>query len=251
VTFSPLATTPVYQQVADRVAEAILAGELPPGEPLPNERELSQQFGVSRSTIREALRALQARGLVVSSGSRTRPLRTVGLVEGATGPLREALVHLFRLRRVRLSDLVDVRCALEAAALERAAEDPDPLALRETRTALEDMQKNDISVEEFDEADVRFHLALVAASGNEAMHLVMLAVRDSIAHHLLEALRLVPEPPETFRILADQHATILKAVEAGDAAQSARLIRQHIVGFYRRFVPQDLDEAEGGVSQGG
>jgi len=74
------------------------------------------------------------------------------------------------------------------------------------------MREHDVSVEEFDHADVRFHLALVAASGNEAMHPVMLAVRDSIAQHLLEALRLVPEPPETFRRLADQHATILKAV---------------------------------------
>jgi DNA-binding FadR family transcriptional regulator len=67
-----------------------------------------------------------------------------------------------------------VWCALEAAAL----------------TA---MRQPDITVETFDQADVRFHIALVAASDNEAMHLIMLAVRQSIADHLLDALHQLPQ----------------------------------------------------------
>jgi GntR family transcriptional repressor for pyruvate dehydrogenase complex len=239
--FKPVVANPVYQQVADQIAEAVVAGDLPPGEPLPNERDLSRQFGVSRATIREALRALQARGLVVSSGSRTRPLRAADLAEGASGPLREALANMVRLRRIGLEDLVDLRCALEAAALDRAARGPESGHLDEARRALEEMGREDVSVEEFDEADVRFHLELVAASGNQAMHLVMLAVRDSIAQHLLQALRQLPEPPETLRRLAGEHAAVLRAVEAGDAARARRLIRQHIEGFYETFVQQDLE----------
>lgn len=237
--FKPVVTNPVYQQVADEIAEAILAGDLPPGESLPNERELSRQFGVSRTTLREALRALQARGLVVSSGSRTRPLRAAELAEAASGPMREALAHLLRLRRVRLQDLIDLRCALETAALEQAAGEPEPREMDQARGALETMRKIDVTVDEFDEADVRFHLSLVAASGNQAMHLVMLAVRDSMAEHLLTALRLLPEPGDTFRSLADQHAAILKAVESGDPARARRLVLEHIVGFYKKFVPED------------
>jgi GntR family transcriptional repressor for pyruvate dehydrogenase complex len=249
--FKPVVANPAYQQVAERIADAVVAGELLPGEPLPNERDLSRQFRVSRATIREALRALQARGLVVSSGSRTRPLRAANLAEGASGPLREALANLVRLRRVRLNDLVDLRCSLEAAALERAARDPESTHLDQARRALEEMRRDDVSVEEFDQADVRFHLELVAASGNQAMHLVMLAVRDSIAQHLLEALRQLPEAPETLRRLAGQHAAILKAVEAGDAARARRLVRQHIEGFYERFVEQDLEEPETRVATEG
>ena len=239
--FKPIVAHPAYRQVADRIAEAILAGELPAGEPLPNERDLSRQFGVSRTTIREALRVLQARGLVVSSGSRTRPLLAVGVAEGASGPLREALIHLLRLRRVRLEDLVELRIAVETAAVERAAGGADPDHLREARAALERMRRPGVDVEDFDQQDVRFHLALVGASGNRAMHLVMLAVRDSIAHHLRQALGTLPRPVDALHRLAGEHQAILQAVEAGEGARARRLVRQHILGFYRRFVPPEAD----------
>jgi GntR family transcriptional repressor for pyruvate dehydrogenase complex len=238
MSFKPLVREPVYQQVADQIAEAILAGELPAGQPLPTERDLSEQFDVSRASIREALRALQARGLVVSSGSRTRPLR-VTPAAGASGPLREALLNLVRLQEVGLADLIDVRCALETAALERAAEGADPARLEEARQALVEMRRSDLSVEEFDEADVRFHLALIAASGNRAMHLVMLALRDAMTKHLHESLRMLPRPAEAFHQLADQHAAILQAVEAGDGEAARTLVQEHIVRFYERFVSPD------------
>jgi DNA-binding FadR family transcriptional regulator len=237
--FTPVVREPVYQQVADQIAEAILAGELEAGQPLPTERDLSEQFGVSRATVREALRALQAQGLAVSSGSRTRPL-LVTPAAGATGPLREALTNLVRLQHVELADLIDVRCALESAALERAAQAADGDALDDARAALAEMRRPDISVEDFDEADVRFHLALMAASGNRAMHLVMLALRDAMTRHLHATLVMLPRPREALGELADQHAGILDAVEAGDGARARTLVQRHIVEFYRRFVVRDV-----------
>ena len=88
--------------------------------PLPPERELSERFGVSRTTVREALRALQAQGLVVAGGP-TVPLRVTHPEALSTGALSEGLGHLLRLGRVPLLDLVELRCALEGEALRRAA----------------------------------------------------------------------------------------------------------------------------------
>jgi GntR family transcriptional repressor for pyruvate dehydrogenase complex len=234
--FEPLVTVPVYQQVADQIAEAILAGDFPPGDSLPNERELSRQFAVSRTTIREGLRALQARGLVASSHSRTRPLRIPELGEVASGPLKEGLAYLIRLRRVELEDLVELRSALEMAALESAARSADRAQLDQAHQALVQMHDSDVSVQQFHEANVQFHLALVAASRNQAIRLVMLALRDSIAQHLLQALRLLDEPRDTIRRLVDEHTAILKALEGGEGKKAGRLVRQHIVGFYEGYV---------------
>jgi GntR family transcriptional regulator, transcriptional repressor for pyruvate dehydrogenase complex len=227
--FREIVRNPVYTQVAEQLREAILVGELRPGEPVPTERELAESFGVSRASVREALRALQAQGLIVSTGSPTRSV----VAQTVDEPVREALVNLLRLNGVDLADLVDLRCVLETAAVREAAERRDPELLADARRALEDMNGGKVGIEEFDEADVRFHVALARASGNEAMHLVMTALRGAAARHLLDSLRARRDPEPTLRRLARQHAQILEAVEGGDADAAAALIEVHIRGFYR------------------
>lgn len=230
--FREVVRNPVYLQVAEQLREAILAGELAQGDPLPTERELSESFGVSRASVREALRVLQAQGLIVAGGA---PVRAVVAGE-VDGPASNALVNLLRLNAVSLHDLVDLRCTLEAAALGLAAASRDSARLEEARRALDEMRAEGVSVEEFDDADVRFHVALVRASGNEAMHLVMLALRSSVARHLLEALRSRPDRNATLKRLAAEHEAILAAVEEGNADRAADLVTEHIRSFYREFV---------------
>src|SRR5947209_2298626 len=110
--------TRIHQQVADRIRQAILRGDLTPGESLPTERELSASFGVSRTSVREALRALEGQGLVsLGAGARWPAV----VANDISGPFRETLVHLVRLERVGLADLVELRSAVESAAVTRAA----------------------------------------------------------------------------------------------------------------------------------
>jgi GntR family transcriptional repressor for pyruvate dehydrogenase complex len=227
--FREVVRAPVYLQVAEQLREAILDGRLTPGESLPAERELAESFGASRASIREALRALQAQGLIVGGGAPSRAV-VAGDVDR---PARDALVDLLRLDRVDLDDLVEFRCLLEADAVRRAARRSDNARLSEAREALDAMSAADVSTEAFDAADVRFHVALVRACGNEAMHLVMLALRDPVARHLLDALRAEEDPRPTLRRLAREHAALLEAVEAGDGERAATLVERHIRGFYR------------------
>jgi GntR family transcriptional regulator, transcriptional repressor for pyruvate dehydrogenase complex len=227
--FDGVSRNPLYLQVAESIREAIIAGTLSPGDALPTERDLSESFGVSRASVREALRALQAQGLVSATGS---PSRTV-VVEGAGAHARDAMVTLLRLNGVGVEDLMALRAQLEGGALAAAARRRDDERLAEAREALEAMSRPGIGVEEFEEADVRFHVALVRASGNEAMHLVMQVLREAVARHLLDFLRAQPDLRATLARLIGEHAAILAAVERGHAARASALVDAHISGFYR------------------
>lgn len=227
-TFDEVSRSPLYLQVAASIREAIIAGSLAPGDALPTERELSEEFGVSRASVREALRALQAQGLVSSAGA---PARTI-VAEGAGAHARDALITLLRLNGVAVDDLMGFRLVLEGAAIAQAARTRDPERLGEARAALEEMRRPGVAVEEFDDADVRFHVALVRASGNEAMHLVMQALRGAVARYLLEFLRGQRDIGATFARLVAEHEAILDAVERGDPELATSLVADHIRGFY-------------------
>jgi GntR family transcriptional regulator, transcriptional repressor for pyruvate dehydrogenase complex len=221
---------PVYLQVADQIREAIASGDLVPGEPLPTERDLAEAVGASRASVREALRVRETRGLLAVA-----PAPGPAVVVDEAGPeKRLALVSLLRLDDVPLDDLIDFRCLLEGEALQRAAHNPDREQLDAARDALSAMRHGEVSPEEFDELDVRFHIALVRASGNRAMHQVMIALRDPVARHLLEALRArgAEDSGETLRRLTAEHAAILEAVDAGRGEDAAKLVERHIRGFY-------------------
>ena len=240
--FEEVSRSPLYLQVAGSIREAIIAGDLGPGDVLPTERELSESFGVSRASVREALRALQAQGLVSAGGS---PARTA-VTEGAGGHARDALITLLRLNGVGVGDLMEFRSVLEAAAVAEAARRGHPERLADARQALEDMRRPGIEADEFDEADVRFHVALVRASGNEAMHLVMQALRGAVARHLRDYLSSRADLPATLARLVDEHAAILVAVERGHSSRAATLVGAHIRAFYREPSAAGAAAHEGG-----
>jgi GntR family transcriptional repressor for pyruvate dehydrogenase complex len=230
--FSEVVRRPAYLQVAEQLREAILSGALAPDSELPSERELTDRFGVARTTVREALRALQAQGLAVADRP-TSPLRVVRPEALSAGPARDAFVHLLRLGAVPLGDLVELRCALEGAAVSAVASGRG-VSLQAAHDEIAIMRSVGNDVEAFEEADVRFHLALVAASGNEALHLVMLAVREPVAAHLLRSLQELDDPGAMLRRLTREHARILEAIEAHDGDLAASRIVAHIRGLYKR-----------------
>lgn len=227
----PLERRPVYEQVADALREAILSGEMAPGSALPPERELCERFGVGRTTIREALRALQTWGLAVASGP-TLPLRVVAPDALTTEPMRDTLVHLLRLGRVPLDDLIGLGATLEGAGAEQVAtSDPQP-DLTAARDQIALMRAAGADVEAFELADMRFHIELVRASGSEALTIVMLAVRDTISRALLSHLKALADPRPTLAQLTAEHEGILQAVLDGDGDAARRLSGEHLRRFY-------------------
>lgn len=230
--YTEVVRRPAYEQVAEQLREAILSGALAPGSELPSERELTDRFGVARTTVREALRALQAQGLAVAERP-TAPLRVVRAEALSAGPVADAFTHLLRLGAVPLADLVELRCALEGAAVSAAA-GRRGVRLDAARAEIEVMKGVGADVLAFEESDVRFHLALVEASGNEALLLVMQAVRGPVGAHLLASLRSLEDPVPTLRKLTREHARILDAIAAREGGLASDRIGAHIRGLYKR-----------------
>lgn len=229
--FEQVAPSPLYQQVAERIREAIVDGRFGPGDALPGERDLAEAFGVSRASVREALRQLEAQGLV--AGGRTAQGRTVALTNAAA--LTQAFSDSIALQQVGLEDLVELRCAVEGQAL-RLAAGPGTAAtaasLAEAGEVVAQMYRCHHDAEAYDRADVAFHAALVAASGNQAMVAVMQSCRDAQARHLADALAEVEDLPLTLGQLTAEHEAILTAVTEGRAEDAATLVAAHIRGFY-------------------
>ena len=219
---------PVYMRVADAIREQIIAGDLVPGDALPTERELAESFDVSRASVREALRALQAQGLVAAGGAPTRPI----VVAGAAAHARDALVTLLRLNGVAARDLMSFRALIEGEAVAEAARRAEGLWLEQARDALSAMHRPELTAAQYEEIDLVFHMALARGSGNQALFLVMSALRGAVARHLLAQLESQSDLPATLQRLTREHTAILAAIEAGDSEAARRRIRSHIAHFY-------------------
>lgn len=222
--FDFIAPRTAYQAAADQLRKAILESELRPGDVLPSERDLSHQLRVGRSTVREALRQLHAEGLV-EARRRTSPMR----ISDPGERLPDLLTQVARVRRLPLRDLLEARRAIESRALELAATDPDSERLVDARKALEVMDQPGISVPEFHDADVAFHLALVR-SGNPLLGLLMEGIREGMREELVMILSKRLESARAR--LIQEHRRLLTSVERGEADRVADLLADHLEGFY-------------------
>src|SRR3974390_3137808 len=167
----------LYEQIVQQVKDSIHKGALKPGDQLPPERELAEQFGVSRTAVREAVKALHEKGLVEAF-----PGRGTFITDGTSYTIRQSLDRITRKGDEGFAYLAEVRAILapEIAALATTrVEDEDLEALRE-QVRVMDQAKNDPDA--FIEADLDFHLTLAEAAGNP----IILSLIDSIVGLLPE-----------------------------------------------------------------
>jgi GntR family transcriptional regulator, transcriptional repressor for pyruvate dehydrogenase complex len=212
-------------KVASRLEEAILSGELAPGDYLPSEREISAQMDVSRSVVREALGRLASLGLVRSvHGSGTR------VEEPSSRPVTVGYQRLLRRTDLRIQDLAAVRLPLETtiaalAAARRTAADLD--ALRATQKVLGNPRR---SLEAHVRADLDFHAVLARATGNPLFQVVLAPIQELLIESRRQTLgRYGAE------IAFRHHARILTAVEASDADAAERAMREHIQANFQHL----------------
>jgi GntR family transcriptional regulator, transcriptional repressor for pyruvate dehydrogenase complex len=226
----PTERAPLSIAVSRQLREAIVSGRVSIGTELPSEKELARDLGVGRSTVREALRILQAQGLL-SGGDTVSTARPRVSSDQTLSMAASTMENALRLGQVPLGDLVELRVLLESAAVRDAAERGEP-SLDEAQEALAIMKAPRVDIEAFRAADLRFHAALAAASGNVAFGLVMGVLRTAISSHLGEALLRVPNARTTMAALTREHEQILAAVVAGRAKRAAELVTDHIRAFY-------------------
>lgn len=217
-----------YEDVVDQIERAILVGELKEQDRLPGERDLTEQFGVSRATIREALRVLQSRGLVeVRHGDPGGPI--VRANPGAS--VTSVLSSLFRANRLTLADVVQFRMIVEGAAAAYAARAPKK-SIAAIRTAYELMEKA-TTWEDQMECDILFHRRVAEASGNPLFALVVEALHQFNSIATWQTKRPLEQARrETLEV----HGKILRAIEAGDAEAAEGFSRYHLGRSYRPII---------------
>lgn len=215
-----------FEALAETLAEQILAGNIKCGDLLPNERELVTASGLSRGSVREALRILEAQGLV-----RTRAGRYGGsVVSRPTDALLASHINLFaKGRGVSLSSLVEARQALEPMVAYLAARNrtgQDLAALRRISALLDDASHDDVP--RFLEENANWHTALAAASHNDLLR----AFTASISGLMMDASHIENFASDDVRKLVTlSHRRILLAIEAQDADAARRRAERDIKAY--------------------
>ncbi|SDS79903.1 FadR/GntR family transcriptional regulator [Corynebacterium timonense] len=218
-----------YDTVMAWVTSRLRSGELSIGDHLPSERALAEELGVSRNSLREALRVLEAMGML-QSATGSGPRSGTVLTAAPEQALGLALSLQLASSQVAPEHVFRVRLLLECAAMRSS--DPATLDLEHVRGILEQMDQPDLSIEGFLLLDAQFHVALSRAASNPLLSALMGALRRAISDHTVELSRSLPDWPATARRLRREHAEILEALLSAGGDEAAGLLERHIVGYY-------------------
>jgi DNA-binding FadR family transcriptional regulator len=209
------------------LVQDVVEANLTAGDPLPQEAELLAQYGVSRPSLREALRLLQFLGLIS-----VRPGPGAGTVVGSAEPehLARAMVLFLHLLGATYAEILEVFSDTQAMIGERAAGNADRALVEQLMTpytrpleALSDQEKSQAE-------GAVFHDRLYQLAGNSTMNLIARAVTMVAIDHVLPSV-----PPLVPDVMVNDHRRIAAAVIAGDRAAAAQLMREHIDNIGEHF----------------
>lgn len=210
----------LYEQIVEQIEASILRGDLKPGEQLPAERELALRFGVSRTAVREAIKALREKGLVQPFSG-----RGTFVTNGKSQAMRQSLDMMVKFGGDEGSThLAELRSILEPDIAALAATRGEEQHFTAMREAVAKMETARDDADGFIEADLDFHLSLAEAAGNP----LILSLIDSIVGLLREqrtGIFFVDGGPERGQ---HHHKRILEAVVSRNAAAARDAMRAHL-----------------------
>jgi GntR family transcriptional repressor for pyruvate dehydrogenase complex len=218
----PIVRRKTYELVAQRLLEDVATGVLGPGALVPAEIELAEALRVGRSSVREALRVLESRGLITREGS-----GRFSVTENAN-PISEALNVLYALQRIEVEELFDLRRLIEVesagvAASRRGADD-----LTRIGEAVGAMRWGSVSQDDLHEADTRFHVAVAAATQNRATVVLVEALRHTLYETLHAPLYARTAKSDWSSATMDEHVAIVDAIAAQDQEGARSAMRAHL-----------------------
>lgn len=220
VVFRPIRSGNLFDETVGRLLEAIKLGALIPGERFPSERDLVKRLGVSRPTLREAMRVLAQAGYVQSRRGRNGGTFVLPRTSEASARVARRIA---RDMEPGLRDLIVFRRVLEPSAAAFAAERAGTMDLEPVRERLARMAGSE--GEEYRAADSRFHVAIAELAGSQSLALAVADTQVRLAD-LFSALPLVSDTLR--RANVHEHVAILGAIEQGDADAARYLMSAHI-----------------------
>jgi DNA-binding FadR family transcriptional regulator len=215
--FEPVRPATAFEETVERLGTAIRIGLLPPGSRLPAERNLADQLGISRSTLRQALTTLVQTGHLISARGRsggTFVAERPPLAEESGTPLGEEAWAVLDYR-------VAVETGATILAIERAeAGDVDKLS-----DLVRSMAEAD-QFEEYRRADIRFHIGIAEAAGSPLLVRAMTEVQGDMS----DLIALIPHPEQVLTHSNAQHERLVTLLRRGEASAAVKLMREHIRG---------------------
>jgi DNA-binding FadR family transcriptional regulator len=216
--FAPVRSQTAFEETMERLGTAIKLGLLAPGTRLPAERELCEQLGIARSTLRQALTALVQSGHLHAVRGRGGGTFVADAPPVAAPPTPEVLAHW----RDRCDARLGVELGVAVLAAERA--EPDALPALAELVAVMDERLDDFPA--YRRADVRFHVGLAEATGSPGLVQSMTEVQGAMTdliHH-------IAHPPEVLSWANAQHARLIGCLERHDPETAMRIMAEHLRG---------------------
>ncbi|MBZ5740978.1 FadR/GntR family transcriptional regulator [Nocardioides mangrovi] len=216
--------------VVEDLVDAIVSGRLEPGDSLPPEGPLSEQFGVSRTVIRESVKRVEEKGLVTIArgrGTQVRPTASWNILDRVV--LTALIKHDDTLGV--LDELSVVRAQLESVMAAEAARTRDDQELARLDAALERMRSTIDDQAEFRRADIEFHELVMSMSGNRLAE----SIARILMERALESWRYHGvDTPDAFAITLGEHVAIHAAITEQDAVRAQDSMNGHILESWRR-----------------
>jgi GntR family transcriptional regulator, sialic acid-inducible nan operon repressor len=215
----------LYEEIVDEIERMVLEGELQEGDQLPAERELTEAFGVGRTAVREALFALERKGLIAtSSGERARVTRPTArrLIKELAGVARHVLSEGESVEHFQQARLVIDTALARLAAEVRTEED---MAL--LKKALADNKRAIEHPEDAPRTDIPFHYVLPIISRNP----LFMALHEAMTDWLMDVREVVHTMPGAPEDAYHDHVRIYEAIAARDPDGAATAMREHLEKF--------------------
>jgi GntR family transcriptional repressor for pyruvate dehydrogenase complex len=218
--FKAIEKSTASRMVVEQILDSLNTGEFKAGEKLPSQMDLADMFRVGRSSVREAIKALDVMGyLDVVQGRGTFFKKDIPSDDQSLTDLRNALDS------VAFSDLMKARVILECSAVELAAASVDPNLIHGLRESVKKLQESEEDREKFIKIDLAFHLALAEATNNIVIYEMMKLILEKVHHHHLVCFGISSEMREKTIFTANQ---ILSHIIQGDGKKGAACMRRHL-----------------------
>ena len=229
----PVAKPRLHDQISEQINKLIAEGLLKPGDRLPPERELAERFKVSRNSVRDALRTLEARGLVeIRQGDGTY------IRETTAAELYHAMVDVMTMQKETIREIMQVRLIIEPGMAYYAAQRSNRADLGDLAEILEQQEAKAAIGDPGVEEDSLFHYKIAQMTGNDFLVSLLQLINESIR----ETRDIVLRYPNARSATRVGHRQILKALEDGDPENARSAMLAHIEEVMEAFELLDLEE---------
>jgi GntR family transcriptional regulator, transcriptional repressor for pyruvate dehydrogenase complex len=215
----------LYELVVKGLEREVIEGRLNAGDRLPSEYELAERFGVSRTAIREAVKALVEQGMVV-----VKPGSGTYVAGDNQRPLQRSLSWLARIQGQQGDGyLLELRQVLEPEVCALAAQRATPEQLEQMRLAIADSERARGEPEAFVDADLRFHRLIGEASQNPLINALLDSLGDLLREQRIRYISVSGAPQRALK----HHRAIFVTMEQGDPEGALRAMKSHIQQIHR------------------